>query len=131
MPQSNASINMSYLFEPLQCLLRQLVLLAVLFQILDEFGEDRLELFECGRHVGGGAGDLVAGDGNGANGRDSGIVASEWVKPGETSSQKERRNGGKVRVKMGRCGCDCSFPPPQNFGVVSRSCSKGGPSSEP
>jgi hypothetical protein len=42
------------LFEPCQGLSGEVVLLAVFAQVLDELREDRLELFEGDRHVGGG-----------------------------------------------------------------------------
>jgi hypothetical protein len=42
-----------YLFEPLQCLLGQLVLLAMLFQVFHQFGEDRLEFLQCRGHFDG------------------------------------------------------------------------------
>jgi len=41
------------LLEPCEGLGGEVVLLAVLAQVLDELGEDRLELLEGDRHVGG------------------------------------------------------------------------------
>jgi hypothetical protein len=42
------------LLEPCESLGGEVVLLAVFAQVLDELGEDRLELLESDRHAGGG-----------------------------------------------------------------------------
>lgn len=61
-----------YLLEPFEGLLGELVVCAVLLEVLPEAWEDGLEVFEGSGHLCGGAGCFAAGDGDsrcGATGR--------------------------------------------------------------
>lgn len=54
--------SIAYLLEPLEGLCGELVLLAVLLEVGNQLGEDRLELLESGGHVDGSAGQVGAGN---------------------------------------------------------------------
>jgi hypothetical protein len=94
---------MAYLLEPLERLGRELVLLAVLLEVGNQFWEDRLELLEGGGHVDGSAGQVGASNRyvltvKGNSGVSVSVYgSSKWCRePVEALESSKRRNGGQM-----------------------------------
>ena len=95
----------AYLLEPLQSLGRELVLLAVLFEVSDQLGEDALELLQSGGHVDGSAGQVGVGNRYALTERCDWRVwlvrlyrSRKWSRePMEALKSDEQRNGGQRR----------------------------------